>query len=167
VRTFIVCALAVCLGGASALVVAAQQARPVAAAGQATVEDTLKAVRADLQAERADIIAKNITLSSADAAKFWPMFAQYQKEQDVVMDEQMRGIKSYVDSYQTLTDGDALALINAHFDRDAKMNMLRQRWFNEFQRVIGTKVAVRVMQIDRRLSLAHQLRFTAEIPLAH
>jgi hypothetical protein len=47
------------------------------------------------------------------------------------------------------------------------MNALRQRWLPEFQKVLGTKNAVRVMQIDRRLSMAHQLYFAARIPLAH
>jgi hypothetical protein len=47
------------------------------------------------------------------------------------------------------------------------MNALRQKWFGEFQKVLGTKLAVRAMQIDRRLSLVHQIQFAARIPLAH
>ena len=46
-------------------------------------------------------------------------------------------------------------------DRDARMNTLRQKWFSEFRKVLGTKLAVRAMQIDRRLSLAHQVQFVA------
>jgi hypothetical protein len=58
-------------------------------------------------------------------------------------------------------------LINAHFDRDSRLNALRQRWLGEFQKVLPTRTAVRVMQIDRRLSLVHQIEFAAEIPLVH
>jgi len=47
------------------------------------------------------------------------------------------------------------------------MNELRQKWFGEFQSVVGTKLAVRAMQIDRRLSLMHQIQFAARIPLVH
>ena len=43
---------------------------------------------------------------------------------------------------------------------------MRRRWLSEFQQVIPIKQAVRVMQIDRRISLAHQTEFTAQIPLA-
>ena len=127
----------------------------------------LTAFRADMQSTRADLLAKNLTLTAEQAAKFWPLFDQYQKEQNVIMDEQLKGIQSYVDGYQTLDDATSLTLINAHFGRDAKMNELRQRWLGQFQQVLPTRLAVRAMQIDRRLSLLAQLELTARIPLVH
>jgi hypothetical protein len=51
--------------------------------------------------------------------------------------------------------------------RDAKMNALRQKWLGEFQKVLPTKLAVRAMQIDGRLSLAAQMEIASRIPLAH
>ena len=145
---------------------AAQQARPVSTA-PTSIDDVLRAVRSDLQGERADIMAKNLTLTSEQAAKFWPLFEAYQIEQNVIMDEQLRGIQRFIESSDTLDDAAALGLINAHFDRDARMTALRKKWLAEFQKTLNTKLAVRVMQIDRRLSLAHQIMFTSKIPLAH
>ena len=150
---------------------AAQQPKSVSATSPATtvttMDDVLQAIRADLQGDRADILAKNMTLTSEQAAKFWPVFAKYQSEQNVIMDDQLRGIQRYIENYDTLDDAGAVALINGHFDRDARMNALRQKWFAEFQKVLGTKLAVRAMQIDRRLSLAHQIQFASRIPLSH
>ena len=157
----------ICLFGVSAIAwTDGQQQKPVSATST-SIEEVLHAVRADLQGDRADILAKNLTLNSELAAKFWPMFENYQKEQNVIMDDQLRGIQRYIESFETLDDAGAIALINAHFDRDARMNALRQKWFGEFQKVLGTKLAVRAMQIERRLSLAHQIQFAARIPLAH
>lgn len=133
----------------------------------APIDDVLVAVRRDLQATRADIIKKNVTLTSAQAAAFWPVYDSYQKEQNAIMDEQLKGIQRFIESFETLDDAGALGLINAHLDRDARMSALRKKWLGEFQKVLGTKLAVRVMQIDRRLSLAHQMEFAARIPLAH
>jgi len=150
---------------------AAQQQKTVSATSPATtvttMDDVLQAIRADLQGDRADILAKNMTLTSEQAAKFWPVFEKYQSEQNVIMDDQLRGIQRYIENYDTLDDAGALALINGHFDRDGRMNALRQKWFGEFQKVLGTKLAVRAMQIDRRLSLAHQIQFASRIPLSH
>ena len=67
----------------------------------------------------------------------------------------------------SLDDAGALALMQAHFKRDKKMNALRQKWLGEFQKVLPTKQAVRAMQIDRRLSLAAQMEVTSRIPLVH
>ena len=132
-----------------------------------TIEEVLKAVRSDLQNSRSDVIAKNVPLTTAQAAKFWPVFEQYQKEQNLIMDDQLKTVQSFVDNFDKADDAAALRLINAHFERDTKMVALRQKWLAEFQKVVGTKLAVRVMQIDRRLSLAHQALITSRIPLAY
>jgi Spy/CpxP family protein refolding chaperone len=130
-------------------------------------KDILKGLRADLQSSRADIMAKNMTLSAEQAAKFWPVFDAYQKEQNAIIDEHLKGIQKYVASYETLDDAAALGLINAHFERDAKMDAVRKKWLAQFQKVLPTRLAVRAMQIDRRLSLAAQMELAGSIPLVH
>jgi len=136
-------------------------------AAEPTLDEVLTTFRADMQEARADILAKNMTLSAEEAAKFWPMFQKYQQEQNAIMDDQLKAIQKYITGYDKLDDAGALALINAHFDRDARMNALRKKWLAEFQKAIGTKQAVRAMQIDRRLSLAAQFETVSRIPLVH
>ena len=165
-RTALALTVATCLVGVSAAWTSAQQARQ-ASLSPTTVDEVLRAVRADLQGSRADIMAKNLTLTSAEAAKFWPVFEKYQVEQNAIMDEQLRGIQRYIESFDQLDDAGALGLINAHLDRDAKMVVLRQRWLGEFQKVVGIKAAARAIQIDRRLSFVHQIQFSSKIPLIH
>jgi len=143
-----------------------QQAQP-ASMTSTSIEEVLKAVREDLQGQRADIMAKNLTLTSAEASKFWPVFEKYQKEQNAIMDEQLRGIQRYIENFDKLDDASALALINAHLDKDAKAAALRRQWLGEFQKVVSAKQAARVIQIDRRLSLEQQLVYTSKIPLIH
>ena len=166
-------AVVVCLATCvfiAAPVATAQQAQPTTVSTTkptTTIDEVMKEVRADLQGQRSDIMAKNMTLTSEQAAKFWPLFAEYQKQQNVVMDDQMRGIQKFIEGFDSLDDAGALALINGHFERDEKMNALRRKWLGEFQKVLGTKLAVRAMQIDRRLSLMQQIEFASKIPLAH
>jgi len=157
-----VIAAVVIAGGA--LAASSRQARPVSLEGL-NVEDVVKVLRADLQSSRAVIIAKNITLTSEQAAKFWPVFEKYQKEQAGIMEEQLKGIHQYVDTFESLDDAGAIALMKAHLDRDQRMVALRQKWLGEFRKVVPAKLAVRVLQIDRRLSLAYQLEIAAQIPI--
>jgi len=159
--------VAVCLVSVSALAWSSRQVRPVAntAVSPASIEEALKALRNDLQASRADIIAKNVSLTAEQAGKFWPVFDKYQKEQSAIMDAQLKGIQQYAEKYDSLDDATALSLMKTHLERDAKMVTLRQTWLAEFQKVLPAKVAVRVMQIDRRISLAHQVEFSSQIPL--
>ena len=164
-RTILASVAAVCLISVSALAwPSSRQVRPAAAATP-TIEEVLKALRYDLQASRADIIAKNVSLSADQAAKFWPVFEKYQHEQNLIMDAQLKSLREYAEKFNTLDDASAMALMTAHLDRDARMVVLRQTWLAEFLKVLPAKTAVRAMQIDRRISLAHQLEFSSQIPL--
>ena len=151
----------------SAQWIAAQQAKPAAATGPASMDELLVAVREDLQLNRADVMAKNLTLTAAQAAKFWPIYEKYQKQQNVIMDDQLKGIQRFIEGFESLDDAGALGLIKAHLDRDAQMTALRLKAIPEFQSALGTKLAVRALQIDRRLSLAYQMQILSKIPLAH
>jgi Spy/CpxP family protein refolding chaperone len=166
-KTFVLVVLAFCLGSASAYTLAASQQSAARPAAEPSIDDVLKAMRADLQGQRADIMAKNLTLTSEQAAKFWPMFQKYQEQQNAIMDAQHKAIQQYVEGFDKLDDAGAMAFINGHFTRDEQMSALRKRWLGEFQTTVGTKTAVRAMQIDRRLSLATQMQISASIPLVH
>ena len=166
-RNTLLFTVGVCILSASAMAwTTAQQAR-VVSTPPTSIDEVLVAVRADLQGERSDIMAKNLTLTSEQAAKFWPLFETYQKEQNVIMDEQLKGIQRFIETFDTLDDATALGLAHAHLDRDARMSALRQKWLAEFQKALNTKLAVRVMQIDRRLSNVAQLEISSKIPLIH
>ena len=143
----------------------AQQAQP-GSVPATSMDDVLKEIRADLQNNRADVMAKNLQLTSTQAAQFWPKFELYQKEQNLIMDDQLKSVQWFIENFEKADDAAALGLINAHLDRDAKMIALRKKWLTEFQGVLGAKLAVRVLQIDRRLSLVQQAFIASRIPLA-
>ena len=156
---------AVCLFGVAGLSgISAQQTQPVST-NPAAIDKMLTAVRSDLMASRADTLAKNLTMTAEQATKFWPVYDAYQKEHATIMEEQLKGVQRYVEAYDTLDDAGALALIKAHLDRDERMNILRQKLLLDLQRAVGTKLAARAVQIDRRLSLAYQLEVASKIPL--
>ena len=154
-----------CLIGMS--VIASSHAQQVPPVSATSMDEVLREIRADLQNSRADVMAKNLQLTATQAAQFWPKFDLYQKEQNVILDDQLKSVQWFIENFEKADDAAALRLINAHFDRDAKMVALRQKWLGEFQTLLGTKLAVRVLQIDRRLSLAQQAYITSKIPLVH
>ena len=155
---------AVCLFSVAGVSGIAQQAQPVSAK-PAAMDDMLAAVRSDLMATRADTMAKNLTMTADQAAKFWPVYDAYQKEQTAINEDHLKGVQRYVEAFDTLDDAGALGLIKAHLDRDERMNLLRQKLLLDLQRAVGTKLAARAVQIDRRLSLAFQLEIVSKIPL--
>ena len=166
VRHKLVSAMGACVITVSAVAWShAQQGQP-GTVSATSMDEVLRSIRGDLQNSRADLVAKNVPLTSAQAAQFWPRFESYQKEQNVIMDDQLKSVQWFIENFEKADDAAALGLIEAHLERDMKMTALRQKWLAEFQKILGTKLAVRVMQIDRRLSLTHQAYIASRIPLA-
>jgi Spy/CpxP family protein refolding chaperone len=132
---------------------------------QATPEQAVAEFRNDLQAKRADVMAKNLSLTAEQAAKFWPLFDQFQKEQNVIIDAQSKALQKLASHFETLTDAEALEYVDSLLTRDDQMHALRLRWLAKFQSVVPPKVAARAIQIDRRLSNATQVAISAQVPL--
>jgi Spy/CpxP family protein refolding chaperone len=145
----------------------AQPAAHTSKAPELTEDQVIQNFRTDLMTKRADVMAKGLTLSADQAAKFWPQFEQYQKEQEAIVNEQISAIKAYADHYQALSDADALAYVKATLTRDQKMLDLRLKWLEKFQKVVPVKVAARAIQLDRRLSNVTQIQLSQQIPLVH
>jgi len=156
------------IGLIAALVYAAPQTQSLAGlALKSNPDEALKAYRNDLQMERADIMSKNITLTPEQAARFWPAYAKFQTEQAAIVDEQLKAVQKYVDHYSDLDDSTALSLVSANLSRDQQMQALRTKWLGEFRKIIPTRMAARVIQIDRRLGLTSQLALSAQLPLIY
>ena len=130
-------------------------------------EQALKAYRNDLQMERTDLMAKNLTLTTDQAAKFWPAYAKFQAEQAVIIDKQVKVVQKYVDVYSNLDDSTAVSLASDVLDQDQQMTELRRKWLAEFRKILPPRLAARVIQIDRRLGLTSQLDFAAQLPLIY
>src|SRR5215510_14221671 len=82
-------------------------------AGQLTPDQVVEQFRTDLQAKRADVMAKGLKLTAEQAAKFWPLFEQFQKEQSAIVDGQLSATQKYADHFSSLSDTDALEYVNA------------------------------------------------------
>jgi len=152
---------------AIAVFASASAADAPASPTQAETDKVMAQFRDDLQAARADIIAKGITLSSEQAAKFWPLFQQFQDEQNVTIDAQLKATQKYADSIDKLTDADSLAYVTALLERDQKIHDTRVKWLKKFQTVLPMGTAARVIQIDRRLGNVAQIKLAQKIPLVH
>ena len=129
------------------------------------VSKALDELRANLQAVRSDVIAKNVSLSASEAAKFWPLYEKFQAEQNAIMDAQFQGIKDYAANFDKMDDAKALAYLDSLLKRDEAMVALRRKWLPQFQKVIPTATAVRIIQIDRRLSQSFQVDISSQVPL--
>ena len=150
---------------ATTLPVYSAEAPAAGTATQPSPEQVVAEFRNDLQAKSADVMAKALSLTADQAAKFWPLYETYQKEQREIVDGQLKATQDYGAKYASLTDSEALQYVNALLTRDQKIHDLRVKWLAKFQTVVPPATAARAIQVERRLGLVTQIGLSSQIPL--
>lgn len=130
-----------------------------------TLDANVKLLRADVRSEKKQIVAANLTLTDAEATKFWPVYNRYIADQTKLNDKRYALIKEYADKQQTMTDTEGDSLIKRWLTLDGDESQLRLRYVPEFEKVISPKKTATFFQIDRRLGMLIDLHLASQIPL--
>jgi Spy/CpxP family protein refolding chaperone len=147
-----------------ALVVLATLAMHLPAQAQDPAET--QAIRADLQAERTKLVAGNLQLTEAEAAKFWPLYNEYRGKHSQLGDRTIALIDDFAANYETLSDEKAKDLLNRQLQLDDDRLKLQRSYVGKFEKVVPPKKVARYYQIERKLDAAVAYEAAQSIPLA-
>jgi hypothetical protein len=164
----VVCALFVCNLSIFAQVSqkpAAQSVSEADAQSNSVSDKDIEMLRADLRAQRKQIMAQNMTLTADEATKFWPIFDQYRQAAIKPNDERWAVIKDYAANYNTMTDAQAQEYMQRANAVDQQLLALRMKYVPVFEKVISPKKTALWYQIDRRIDLLINLQLSAVIPM--
>jgi Spy/CpxP family protein refolding chaperone len=137
-----------------------------AQSGQTVTDQDIQMLRSDLRSAKKQIVAQNMTLTDAQAEKFWPVYDAYTVETTRLNDTRIALIKQYADTYNTMTDAQANSLLKQALALDESYVKLRQTWVPKFEKVISPTQTAVFFQIDRRIGLLVDLQLASSIPLA-
>jgi Spy/CpxP family protein refolding chaperone len=154
------------LAGAWVLAVPVAHAQAAASKDSPTVsEQDIKLLRQDIRSDKKQLVAANLTLTDAEATKFWPVYDQYAAEMTKIGDQRYALIKEYAQNFGSLTDAQAKSLIDRSLALDEAVAQLRIKYVPIVNAVLpGTKTAT-FFQIDRRISNLIDLQLATQIPL--
>ncbi len=146
----------------------AQQATP--ASGKNMTEEqvndaNLQLMRQDVRSERKKIVAANLPLTEAEAAKFWPVYDRYVAETTKVNDGRLDLLKEYAQNFDAATEQQADSLIKRWLALDQDNAQLRLKYVPEFEKAISHKKTAMFFQIDRRVSMFIDLQLASQVPL--
>ncbi len=128
-------------------------------------DQDIEMLRANLRAQRKQIMAENMTLTADEATKFWPIFDQYRQEAIKPNDERWAVIKDYATNYGTMTDAQAQDYMKRSTAVDQQLLALRMKYVPIFEKVVSAKKTALWYQIDRRVDLLINLQLSAQIPM--
>jgi hypothetical protein len=143
----------------------AQSSSAPSAASASATDAAIEQLRKDTRAEVADLIAGTMEFNADEAAKFWPLYKEYETARKTVGDEKVALIKDYAANYQSMTDqkaGDLLSRLMAVEDKDIAG---KRQFIQKLQKVLPPKKVAAYYQVENRLKMLADLNLATQIPL--
>ena len=122
-------------------------------------------LRADIKAERKDIINAIMQFSDTDAAKFWPIFRQYDAELTTIGDSRMQLIVDYARNYENLTNEQADALMSKAFELEAQRAALKKKYFDKMKTTLSATQAAKFFLVENQIQHIVDLQISAGLPV--
>jgi hypothetical protein len=160
--------IGICATGSPRVAAQDRSSQPATAApgnAEAFTNQQFALLLKDIRSIKKQIIAANLTLTDAEATKFWPLYEQYSAEFGKINDSRAALVKEYSDEYGTQTDEQADSLVRRWLDVDIAAAQLRQKYVPIFRKVLPGKKAATFFQLDRRVSLMIDVQLTSQLPL--
>jgi hypothetical protein len=143
----------------------AQAGSPTTQSTQALEDQDIALLRKDIGSKKKQLIAANLKLTDAEATKFWPVYDQYTAELVKINNQKYAVIKEYANSFGSITDAQALDLVNRMLATDTDVAKLRVKYVPLFSAVLPGKKVATFYQIERRVQAMIDLQLTAQFPL--
>jgi len=128
-------------------------------------DQDLTLLRKDLRSKRKQLIAANLKLTEADAAKFWPLYDQYIAELIAINDKKFGLIQEYADNWGKMTNDQSLLFARNWLDMDIATGQLRQKYVPIIAKVLDGKKTASFFQLDRRIAMMLELQVSSQMPL--
>ena len=134
-------------------------------AGAQDIQSEIELTRAVIQTERQALVATGLDLTSAEADAFWPLYREYQGQQAILGDSDIKLIMDYSDSYGVMTDEKAKKMLDDWFDIESKDLSLKKKYAKKFRKILPDLKVTRYFQIENKLDAVIDNEVAKEIPL--
>ena len=125
----------------------------------------IELARADIKTQKALLVAANLPLTEDEAVEFWPLHREYETQLSKLNDQKLALIQRYAQTYESMTDKEAVGLAKGSFDLEEKKTDLKRKYFKKFQKVMPAAKAARFFQIENQLNMVLDLQVAASLPL--
>src|SRR5215467_2426438 len=136
-----------------------------AAKPAASIDQDISMLRKDIRSQRNQLIAANMSLSSDEAEKFWPIYDQYVGELVQINNTKYDLIKQYVQSSGSLTAEQADNSVKQWLGVDESVAQLRMKYVPIFRKVLSAQNTALFYQLERRVQLMIDLQLASQLPL--
>ena len=135
------------------------------ARSQSEDDRAVQLTRSAIQAERQAILAANLELDAKESAAFWPLYQEYRKALEAAINTRVDLLNQYFASYETLTDKEAIALLDKHIAWEQEVLKVRSTYAKKMSKALSGKTVARFFQIENKMDIIVEYEMAGEIPL--
>jgi hypothetical protein len=140
-------------------------ASPNADARKKNIQEYIELLRSDVRQQKAEMMGAVMQLSATDAAKFWPIYSEYDAELAKVNDLRVANIQEYARSYSEMTDARADELIQNALGYEKQRSELLAKYYDRVKQTLGAITAARFVQVEHQLLLIIDLQVASSLPI--
>jgi hypothetical protein len=135
------------------------------AQGSAADVTDMQALRAAVKADKKAYVASVLDLTDAEAKKFWPLYANYQRALDAANRQRNDVIVDIVGLSKPVSDLYAKNLVKEFISADDAEIRARRSLQSALMKAIPAKKAARYMQLESKIRAAQMYDIAIAIPL--
>ncbi|HJR77307.1 MAG TPA: hypothetical protein VJ805_10045 [Nitrospiraceae bacterium] len=142
--------------------------RPSATATSQRADATNAQILLDkIKADKKLLVANNMDLTDAEAARFWPLYDEYQRGLDQVNQNLASTILEYAEAYDkgAIPDATASKLLDEALLVEEAEVALKKTYAAKFTEVLPAAKAARYLQIETKIRSMLRLDLARNIPL--
>jgi hypothetical protein len=125
----------------------------------------IKLLREDVSKEKATLMGAVMQLDAEDAARFWPIYRDYDAELSKINDLRVANLMEYARAYNQMTDAKADELIKKSMEYQTQRANLLVKYYELMKGQLGAITAARFVQVEHQLLLIIDLKVTSALPV--
>ena len=129
------------------------------------VQAYIDLLRTNVRQQKAEIMGAVMVLSADDAAKFWPIYNEYDAELTKLNNQRVENIKEYARNYTQMTDEKADELIQRSLAFQKQRSELFAKTYDRVKQAVSGITAARFAQVENQLLLLIDLQITSSLPI--
>ena len=132
---------------------------------QRNVQEYIELLRSDVRHQKDEVMGAVMQLDADQAAKFWPIYSEYDAELAKLNDQRVANIQDYASNYDQMTDAKADELVQKAFDYRKQRAELVAKYYGRIKTALGSIEAARFLQIEEQLLMIIDLQIASSLPI--
>jgi hypothetical protein len=125
----------------------------------------IELLRSNVRKEASQVLGDVMQLDSDQAAKFWPVYKEFETEYGLIGDQIFALLRNYSDNHGSMTGAVADQLANQVLSIESRRNDLKKKYYERVKSALDPIIAMRFLQVFNQLERLMDLQTAAQLPV--